>query len=87
MSPSLPGYHVMPQDQGQMVTVSWAPAGQHGCIRRVYDASDRTSSYTLHPWLRNGEFEPQNGSVACSKRGRRITEQQAERLLAAEVRS
>jgi len=35
--PCLPGYHVMPQDQGQMVTVSWAPAGgQHG---RAYGPS------------------------------------------------
>lgn len=86
MSPCLPGYHVMPQDHGQMVTVSWAPAGQHGCIRRVYDASDRTASYTLHAWLAHGEFEPWNGSTATAKRGRRITEAQAERLLD-EVRS
>lgn len=82
MSAGLPGYHVMPQDAGQMVTVSWAAAGPHGCIRRVYDASDRTVSYTLHAWLQRGEFEPQNGSVGCAKRGRRITEQQAERMLA-----
>ena len=81
MNACLPGYHVMPQDAGQMVTVSWADAGPHGCIRRVYDASDRTARYTLHAWLQRGEFQPQNGSVACAKRGRRITEQQAERLV------
>lgn len=82
MSPSLPGYHVMPQDQGQMVTVSWAPAGQHGCIRRVYDASDRTAGYTLHRWLANDgeEFEPWNGIVPVAKRGKRISEAEADAL-------
>lgn len=78
----LPGYHVCPEDQGQMVTVSWAPAGQHGCVRRIYDASDRTADYTLHPWLVDGEFEPWNGRVGTSKRGRRITAADAGRLLA-----
>ena len=81
MNACLSGYHVMPQDAGQMVTVSWAPAGQHGCIRRVYDASDHTARYSLHSWLQRGEFAPQNGSVACARRGRRITEQHAGRLL------
>lgn len=64
-----------------MVTVSWAAAGPHGCIRRVYDASDRTARYTLHAWLQRGEYEPWNGSVACGKRGRRLTEAEAQRLL------
>lgn len=69
-----------------MVTVSWADAGPHGCIRRVYDSSDRTARYTLHAWLQRGEceFEPWNGSAGCAKRGRRITEQQAARMLEGE---
>lgn len=78
---SAPGYHVCPVDAGQMVTVSWCAAGERGCIRRVYDASDRTACYTLHRWLvHGGEFEPWNGSVPVRRRGRRITEAEAMRL-------
>lgn len=78
---SAPAYHVCPADQGQIVTVSWCPVGVRGCIRRVYDASDRTASYTLHRWLSNGgEFEPWNGIVPVVKRGKRISEAEADAL-------
>lgn len=77
-------YHVCPQDQGQIVTASWADAGSQGCIRRIYDASDRTASYSLHKWLVSGEFEPWNGIIGCAKRGRRITEAEANRMIEAQ---
>ena len=78
---SAPGYHVRPVDQGQMVTVSWCDAGANGCIRRVYDASDRSTRYTLHRWLvHGGEFAPWNGAVPVRRRGKRIDESEAMRL-------
>lgn len=77
-------YHVCPQDQGQIVTVGWADAGSLGCIRRIYDASDRTESYTLHRWLVDGDdFAPWNGTIGCAKRGRSISASEAGRMMGA----
>lgn len=73
-------YHVTPRDQGQVVTVSYCDAGEAGCIRRVFDASDRSVVYTLHRWRVGGVFEPWNGRVDIWARGRRITAAEVEVL-------
>lgn len=72
-----------PRNQGQMVAREWAAAGEAGAILRMTDHSDPKDPaiYYLHRWLLDGVFEPWNGSVGVWKRGRRITEAEAERLL------
>lgn len=57
-------YQTMPQDQGQIVTVSYAVDWDRGILAcRTYDASDRT---TVYDWAEidsdnTRDFEPQNG--------------------------
>lgn len=71
----------MPKDQGQIVEVAWADAGEAGAVCRITDRSNWTIRYRLHPWLACGEFQPQNGRTGTSRRGRRITQAEAERLI------
>jgi hypothetical protein len=81
------GYVTPPGHQGQIVTYSYADAGQYGVIERVHDASDRTTTYRLYPWLAataeawaawDGDTV---GAPHTSRRGRPLTEQEADRLL------
>lgn len=54
-------YHVMPIDQGQIVTNAYA-CDEYHLYCRTYDASDRTTRYSSAEWT-DGEFEPWNGKL------------------------
>ena len=62
-------FHVMPQDDGQIVVVSYGilPDGFGGgvLVRRSYDRSDHAVSYSHADLLGDGdeEFTPWNGTL------------------------
>lgn len=73
---------ILPRDQGQLVVrESWVT--QDGCLIRTADRSEPpTEEWRLHRWLiHGGAYEPWNGYRGCSRRGRRITTEEAMRLL------
>jgi hypothetical protein len=78
--------HITPVEQGQTCYRESWPVGADGCLIRHVDRSELPSAdtWTLHPWLVDGEYEPQNGRLSCRARGRRVTAEQAARLLAAQ---
>lgn len=45
------GFITPPQNQGQIVDVSYAET-PHGIIMRVFDRSDRTTYYKKTPWTK-----------------------------------
>lgn len=73
--------HVLPIDGGQIVQRRWHAAGEHGAVCVTVDRSDGTATYRLHRWLRGGSFEPWNGETGARRRGRRITAEEALRLV------
>jgi hypothetical protein len=79
-------WHTTPRDQGQIVHVEWTAVGEDGAICRVTDRSipGDTPCYTLHRWRVSGEFEPWNGRLGVVKRGRKLTEAEARRILEAQ---
>ena len=57
-------FQTAPEDQGQIVTYSYAADWETGWIvRRRFDASDRTTSYEVADAAAvQGEFSPWNGA-------------------------
>lgn len=76
-------WYQTPRDGGQIVERHWAAAGEAGAICRIVDRATpgEAPRYTLHRWLRGGEFAPWNGRLGVRRLGRRITEAEAEALL------
>ena len=81
-------WHIPPEDQGQHVERAWAAAGEAGAVLRIRPRWNRGyTTYRLHRWRKGGDelWSPWNqcpittGSV--TRRGRTITEREAERLL------
>jgi len=77
-------WHVCPRDQGQIVEVSWAPVGPDGALCRTRDRASSEIVYRLFPWASRGRFELWNGRVGVRRRGRRLSEEEAYRLLNAD---
>lgn len=64
-------FAVCPQDQGQIVEISYAGWAEGDLIvRRVHDRSDGDVSYTVTEWRDDEEFGPQNGDVPADSRFR-----------------
>lgn len=76
---------VLPRDAGQAVGSTWHTV-YGGVVRCEFDRSDAypaaTAAYSFHRWkFSRREHAPQNGVLGCIARGRRITREEAERLV------
>lgn len=71
-------YHTIPQDQGQIVEISYA-CDERGLYRKTHDRSDRTTGYKFAPYNARAtedqlRFEPQNGRLPRHNTWREIKE-------------
>ena len=67
-------FTVCPQDQGQIVEISYASwADRDLIVCRRHDRSDGGVSYTVAPWGDDEEFAPQSGAVPAARRFRELT--------------
>jgi hypothetical protein len=60
-------WHTPPENQGQIVTVSYASAGDVA-LEKIYDASDRSCEIYVYRHAVRGEWDPWNGTPKMGKK-------------------
>jgi hypothetical protein len=79
-----------PREQGQTIHTEYSPAGEAGLVRRRLDRSVPREGYTyaVAQWSASAnapDYAPWNGVLGVRDRWRRISEAEANRLLAEEA--
>jgi hypothetical protein len=79
-------FYTPPENQGQIIEVSYAGAGSEGLVMQVVDRSDGSEYYRITPWTQKlakwwDSIGPWNEEPPTKKWGKKLTKAQLRRIV------